>query len=1303
MSNYFSQAAKRDEETREPNAAQAAGSIAGGRTRKIDEISSTDDMAARQRSYDLEFIAKSGLFDASYYASQYPDIAQAGVSGLEHFFDFGYREGRRPNLYFDPQWYLSQNPDVQEAALQPLTHFASYGDIEGRRPSLLFDASWYRKEYSLGEAESTLSHYLKNRTSCRFSPIADFDVQYYASSYPDVAAAGIDPFEHFVLYGYREGRFPSLNFDPKFYTARYLDGDTDQNPFLHFLAHKHERGVFGRMPQDEASIPREVKRFTKPGPDFEDFAPLPASAPLRAKILAYYLPQFHAFPENDAWWGNGFTEWTNVARGLPRFKGHYQPRVPRDLGFYSLSHTDTMRRQVTMAKAGGVFGFVFYYYWFNGKRLLDKPVEAFLIDASIQMPFCLMWANENWTRRWDGADEEVLISQDYRLEDEDELVANFARHFRDPRYIRIQGRPLLMIYRPGLIKDATKTLARLRALFKEKFNEDPLLVMGQTFKATDPAAFAMDGAIEFPPHKLTQDMPPINKSLQYLDIEFEGKAYRYDDVVRASLDEPKPLYPLIKTAVPSWDNDARRQGNGLVFTESSPQKYQAWLSELIDRAVKNPFFDEPIVCVNAWNEWCEAAYLEPDLHYGSAYLNATARAVIGKSQEKSDGRVLLVGHDAFPSGAQHLLLNIGRTLRSHFGVETSVILLEGGKLEEAYRDFGPLKIAGGAAALETLLWSAKENGFDAAIVNTSASASAVPILSKAGIEATLLVHELPRILREKNLTASARIAAQEVRSIVFPASFVRDQFCTELALQRDKGLLIIPQGMYHKIDVSQPAGDLLRQEFGIRDDQRLVIGMGYADLRKGFDLFLQLWRLVRSSSELVTHFCWVGDIDPSLKDWMRHEIDDAALTKTFHMPGYRKDVSAFLCAANAFVLTSREDPFPSVVLEALYVGLPITAFDRSGGIPDLLREHPLGHVVPFADTVAMAAAVIAAVREPPSDAAQAAGRNLITEQFDFAAYVWRLLQVVRPALPEISVTVPNFNYAAHIPKRLSSIFLQAQPVREILVLDDYSSDASLEVIPAVATEWGRHIRLLSNDTNSGSVFKQWRKAAEAARGEFLWIAEADDLSSPKFLTEVVALMRHEPLVKFAFSDSCAIDAAGTLLWPSYKSYYATVVPGALSRTEIFEAEEFVKKFLSIKNLILNVSAVVWRRQALLEAMDDCEVELRNYKMAGDWRLYLQVLSHRGAQVGYCSEALNTHRRHAGSVTHALDAEQHVTEIAACHTFSGAAFNLSPEIKKSQSKYLQEVRSQLGATSDKHSAIGATSPKDPPVALLKRAS
>ncbi len=240
-------------------------------------------------------------------------------------------------------------------------------------------------------------------------------------------------------------------------------------------------------------------------------------------------------------------------------------------------------------------------------------------------------------------------------------------------------------------------------------------------------------------------------------------------------------------------------------------------------------------------------------------------------------------------------------------------------------------------------------------------------------------------------------------------------------------------------------------------------------------------------------------------------------------------------------------------------------------------------------------------------------------------------------LPSVSVAVPNYNYARHLPLRLGSIFSQSHPVHEIIVLDDASTDDSATVIPAIAAEWDREIRFIPNLINSGSVFAQWRRAAELATGDFIWLAEADDAAEPDFLTRALALLSSDPTIQLAFTNSRTIDAEGKPQWTSYKPYYGTVVPGGLAQTEVFEAKDFVQQFLSVKNLILNVSCVVWRRDALLRALTICEAELADFRMAGDWRLYLEALALPGAKVAYEAEPLNVHRRHATSVTHALDA------------------------------------------------------------------
>lgn len=403
------------------------------------------------------------------------------------------------------------------------------------------------------------------------------------------------------------------------------------------LACMHElppRDANSKVPQTRGTIARLLQdhsHFTARGPEFEEFdaslleqesAAATGQDPL---LFAFYLPQFHPIPENDKFWGKGFTEWRQMPRGLPRYPGHYQPRVPRDLGFYDLMESEVLRRQVALAKAAGIGAFAYYYYWFNTKRVLERPLDA-LLASDVDMPFLLIWANENWTRTWDGAETSVLLRQDYRQEDEEALIDDFARHFNDRRYVRLQGRPFFVIYNPSHIPEPKVTIGRWRALLKSRHGLDPIIFMAQTFGAQDPEPFGLDGAMEFPPHKLSDNLPGRPTPDAY-SPEFTGRVIDYDAFCEASLTEPEKPFALIKTVVPSWDNDSRRPNRGLSLEHTSPKKYQQWLQALLERAIAKPVFGRPMVAINAWNEWAEGAYLEPDVYYGAAYLNATARAV----------------------------------------------------------------------------------------------------------------------------------------------------------------------------------------------------------------------------------------------------------------------------------------------------------------------------------------------------------------------------------------------------------------------------------------------------------------------------------------------------------------------------------------------------------------------------------------------------------------------------------------------------------------------------------------------------
>jgi glycosyltransferase involved in cell wall biosynthesis len=1236
----------------------------------------TDTSVSLEHRPDTEIFDHRGLFDIYWYLEQNPDVADAGIDPFSHFLDQGHKEGRRPNEFYDPQWYCCQFADDYDFGTHPLRHYIEFGERNGHKPCLLFDPVWYRKHYEVPADELCLTHYLMHRKSGRHSPNPAFDTEFYLNTYPDIARALRDPLEHYLTDGWREGRNPSTSFDTKFYIRRYLSNQPDINPLEHFLLQKSPDTVCTH-PNAEVSVFSEIRRFTQPGPAFEERRAMPPHVVPAAKLLAFYLPQFHQVAENDRWWGRGFTEWTNLARGTPRFEGHYQPRIPRDLGFYDLSSTEILEKQIKIARDAGIFGFVFYFYWFNGHRLLEAPLEKFLSNTDMQMPFALLWTNENWTRRWDGLEADILISQDYRADDEDALLSTWADYFADPRYIRVAGCPLLIIYRPSLIPDTARTIERWRKKLSERHGETPVIFMAQGFGRSDPTEFGLDGALEFPPHKLAQSLPHINDLLSPFDANFKAAVVEYDDLVAASLTEPAGEFPLIKTAVPAWDNDARRQGSdgGMVVHGSTPAKYEAWLSELVARAIKNPVYGEPFVCVNAWNEWAEGAYLEPDLHFGAAYLNATTRALSGLPSTSSMTKILLVGHDAYPHGAQILLLNIGRVMRRGFGMEVEFLLLEGGPLVTQYSDVAPTTVATSERERREKSQELYRRGFQRGVVNTSAAGDMARLLAGIGIVTTVLVHEMPRLLLEKRLLPAMANIAVFAREIFFPAPIVRDKFlalCPELRARP----IIMPQGSYSKIEPTADARKQVRSDLGILDDEFVAVGLGYADLRKGFDLFIQIAKTMHMRDPRW-HLVWVGHLDSTTTQYLSLDLDNAAERYKLHVIPFTNDVMPYLAAADLYLLTSREDPFPTVVLEALQAGIPAIAFQGSGGMADMITEKNAGTVVELGDVDAVVRAMTSLVEiDPEAKSIRQSRLKGVAAEYEFEPYVSRLLQHTQESLLSISVIVPSFNYARYMHQRLSSVFGQTYPVREIIVLDDASSDKSVEEAHRAAVEWNRDIIIVENDHNSGSPFVQWRNGVERAKGDYVWIAEADDDSDARFLEKLVGQMTGRRDMIMAFTDSISIDSEGRRLGSTYKPYYAETAPGLLEADEIFDAREFVTRALAIRNLILNVSATLWNREALLKGMRRCSEGLKEYKMAGDWHLYVDILLDSEGSVGYSSEPLNMHRRHATSVTHALAAIRHGDEIERVHKFIRHSLGDSQSLMQPQEAYLHKVRGEL---------------------------
>ncbi len=344
------------------------------------------------------------------------------------------------------------------------------------------------------------------------------------------------------------------------------------------------------------------------------------------KLIAYYLPQFHAIPENDEWWGEGFTEWHNTRKAKPAFAGHYQPREPHDdIGYYDLSDVESIRKQVDLAKSYGIYGFCFYHYWFHGTRLLGKPVDLLLNNPDLDMPFCLCWANETWSRKWDGKDEQILIKQTFSAEDDLEFIEFLAPYFRDHRYIRVNGRAVLLVYRASKLPNPLKTTNRWRKwCWDNGLGKIHLVAVchGEVFPHIPLEKIGFDAYAAFPPHSFP---------CQHLSEEhelFDG-GYRFDYASGVDYFCPENNGTRIyEGCMLGWDNTARMGTRGVtMFQNFSVKTYYTWLRRIIEYTRNRFPEDERLVFINAWNEWAEGTYLEPDKRYGYVYLNTTAKAL----------------------------------------------------------------------------------------------------------------------------------------------------------------------------------------------------------------------------------------------------------------------------------------------------------------------------------------------------------------------------------------------------------------------------------------------------------------------------------------------------------------------------------------------------------------------------------------------------------------------------------------------------------------------------------------------------
>ncbi len=463
-----------------------------------------------------------------------------------------------------------------------------------------------------------------------------FDRAWYLVHYPEARQAG-DPLDYFLSFGAQAGHAPGGGFDPAWYIKQRADLAGLTDPLQHYLHFGHTEGLRPCAQQTSGAADN--------GPHAKHMAATLASLSSRLavssnsrqivnkslpRLFAFYLPQFHPIAENNYGHRPGFTEWDNVIKAKPLFRGHYQPRVAGELGYYDLRNVDVMREQIKLANEHGITGFCFYYYYFQGKKLLYKPIDNY-IKSDIKAPFFFVWANENWTRRWDGGDNEVIISQSHSPEDDLLFIRELLPIFADDRYVKVEGKPILAIYKTHLFPD----IKRSTELWRNEAVKNGLpglylvTVDDWTTDPEHPRETGFDASYEIPSNLVHEEMLAHNTGELELVEGFQGRIVDYRKFASFHMGRPFPNYKRFRTVMAPWDNTPRYGARAMVHINIDNDAYRLWLAEALMDTSRRYAPDEQIVFLHSWNEWCEGTYVEPDGRYGRRFLQETKEVVDG--------------------------------------------------------------------------------------------------------------------------------------------------------------------------------------------------------------------------------------------------------------------------------------------------------------------------------------------------------------------------------------------------------------------------------------------------------------------------------------------------------------------------------------------------------------------------------------------------------------------------------------------------------------------------------------------------
>ena len=1191
----------------------------------------------------------------------------------------------------------AQNKSLSQL-LQSIQHNKTYRFAKHLKKLGLLLRPWcwvsaIRKEKSLRQHEKTLS-----RSGL-------WNENYYLTKYPDVAFSDLRPVRHYLNNGAFEGRNPSEDFDSAFYLSNNPDVvAANINPLLHYLQHGTKEGRTISRPAENTQNPETNKAtsvlFTKSKPDSStsniehEIKEIEVSGLFDAH---YYLNvntdvRNHGYDPLTHYCMHGWREFRN-----PSFKF--------DTHFYLSSYEDV--------KASGINPLLHYVRAGKAEGRLSHKPEIIGSEMSAQADIRTTVEGIQQTENPKIAVVLHLFHLDL-LDEFIQLLENLPAGF------------YLFVSTTNEIKPVAA------ARFYQLLPEQRVSIIVQENRGRDIAPFIYflkNGLTDFDLvlkiHSKKSDFDPLLKGWRtYLLDQLAGSRVVVNTLLRAFSDDPMlgALWPVVYPYIQQigldkgWGAEKSMEKTHATAISCYPQFDLPDLHNRFVFPAGSMFWARPQALSPLLEYRSEAFSFEPESGQTDGTLAHTIERMFGivptmtgyqtktvffdKKQihpeqrihdpESKPPHILFIAHDLFHAGAQTVLLNIIRWLHKHTGFKISTLALkkgnDGGKMTADYRQWSALYLLDELQAnvpLDLLQQQLKSLLGEVNLIygNTILSAEIYPMLSIFNAPIITHIHELERSIEKYSSAAVRARFASDSAALIACADVVKRNLL--INHQPDSEKIHLIHEFIQPIDAGNKR-QIVRQQMGWKDDDIIVICCGTMYWRKGTDLFIETAIKVKQAGITQVRFCWTGpnywDADNNgLGKWASWEmkIEDNKMGEQLVFLGEVDNSGSYFAAADVFFLSSREDPYPLVGLEAAFCGLPIICFEGGGGMPELVEDNA-GFVVPFEDTTAAASKImlLAADTELRKDMGAKAMHKVKSRHLTDKAMpeVLRLMRQTAQIKPLVSVIIPTYNQADFLKQRIESVLNQHFRDVEIIVLDDASEDET----PEITKTYENHpmVKIMRYETNSGSPFAQWQKGIELATGSLIWIAEGDDLADPDFLSKLIPAFAN-PRVKMAYCASHVIDSEGQVHKDYYRKnghYEKLGFPASRwDESHLADGFEEIKQALSIRNTIPNVSAVVFRKTAL-QNLDFGEA--RSFKTAGDWYIYLSLLP--GGQIAYVAEALNYHRRHSKSVvgTQSRKAEKTLEEYYRIHDYVISHFDLSNEIVEKMIASVEEGLKKL---------------------------